>query len=206
MVTGAEPYRASTMSVYVQSPVDSPPHNQFQLAIYEDHRGAPRRLVARSEPGILVPNSWNTLPIVADLQAEAAYWLMYNSNASRNPVNRLAFAPSQLDSLDSVIRYHRLEGLERIAHGLEVVGDFSLMTAAVVVLCVWAGRKRPLTGVVFFSAFLAGQVLVLVSKEVLFAPYGDYPSGHVMRLVFAVLLLAFILPHRVVYVGGAVLV
>jgi hypothetical protein len=80
----------TAMSAYV-GPVDPAPYNQYQLAIYTDSNGTPGTLVAQSASGTLTPNSWNTLPLSASLQAGATYWLMYNTNAQTSGSNNLAY-------------------------------------------------------------------------------------------------------------------
>ena len=76
---GATSVTVNALSVYVGT-VDAAPNNQYQVAIYTDQNGAPGTLVASSTAGTLIPNAWNTLPLVATLQANTSYWLMYNTN------------------------------------------------------------------------------------------------------------------------------
>ena len=85
----------TAMSVYVASPVDAAPFDEFQLAIYTDDHGAPDRLLATSEQGHLVGDAWNTVPIDADLQPGDAYWLMFNTNGRSANVNNPTFRQVQ---------------------------------------------------------------------------------------------------------------
>jgi hypothetical protein len=71
--------------------VDAAPHNQYSVAIYSDNNGAPGALLAQSSTGTLAANSWNTLPISATLQANTAYWLVYNANGSNTSVDDLRY-------------------------------------------------------------------------------------------------------------------
>lgn len=84
---------ATSMSVYVTGPVSPAPNNQYQLAIYSDNNGLPGSLIASTQSGILVPNSWNTMPISATLNANTAYWLVYNSNGTSSTQNNLSLDP-----------------------------------------------------------------------------------------------------------------
>src|SRR5690242_14003297 len=82
----------SSMSVYVAGPIDTGTHNQYQLAIYTDSSGSPATLVATSASGTLAGNSWNTLPVNANLNPSTAYWLMYNANGTKASVNDMKYA------------------------------------------------------------------------------------------------------------------
>jgi hypothetical protein len=91
-VMGGTGGAVSSMSVYVASPIDTGSHNQYQLAIYADSSGSPAALVASSPSGTLVGNSWNTVPVSANLSANTAYWLMYNSNGTSASVNNMRYS------------------------------------------------------------------------------------------------------------------
>jgi hypothetical protein len=73
----------TSMSVYVDM-VAAAPNNQYQVAVYTDSNGSPGALVAKSGTGTLTANAWNTIPIAATLNANASYWLMYNTNGDNN--------------------------------------------------------------------------------------------------------------------------
>ncbi len=89
-----------SMSVFVGA-VDASPNNQFQVAIYSDIGGSPGSLIAQSGSGALTPNAWNTLPVSANLSANTAYWLVYNTNGSNMDVNNMAFDTGGQDAYSS---------------------------------------------------------------------------------------------------------
>ncbi len=89
-VNGALQNHVTSMSVYVRS-IDVAPNNKFQMAIYTDSSGSPGTLVASTAQGTLTANAWNTLPIVASLAPNTAYWLTYNTNGSNAGVNNMAY-------------------------------------------------------------------------------------------------------------------
>jgi hypothetical protein len=80
----------TSLSVYVTT-LDSAPRNQFSLAIYTDSAGSPSALVAQSANGVLTANAWNTLSIVATLNPNTAYWLMYNANGGSGTVDNMVY-------------------------------------------------------------------------------------------------------------------
>ena len=77
----------TSMSVYIAIPVSAAPNNQFQLAIYSDSAGSPGSLIASSQSGVITPNAWNTAAVVANLSANATYWLAYNTNGTASANN-----------------------------------------------------------------------------------------------------------------------
>jgi hypothetical protein len=87
---GTSALSVTSMSVNVGA-VDTTPNNLFQVAIYSDSNGVPASLVASSVSGLLVANSWNTMPVTATLAANASYWLMYNTNGRSASVNDLRY-------------------------------------------------------------------------------------------------------------------
>lgn len=91
IVVGARAETVRSVSAYVGA-VDSAPHNQYAIALYADQNGAPGALVAHSATGTLKANGWNTLPLSATLQANRAYWLLYNTNGSSSAVNNMAYS------------------------------------------------------------------------------------------------------------------
>jgi hypothetical protein len=90
VVAGPQSMSITSISAYV-GPIDSPPNNQFSVAIFADTAGRPGTLLAQSASGALKPNTWNTLAISAVLSPNAAYWLMYNTNGSNGAVNNLFY-------------------------------------------------------------------------------------------------------------------
>jgi hypothetical protein len=84
---------ATNMSVYV-GPIDTAPHNQYQLSIYTvKPNGKPGTLVAQTAVGTLTPNTWNTLPLPSGitLTPNTQYWLMYNTNATQSTLNNMYY-------------------------------------------------------------------------------------------------------------------
>lgn len=73
---------ASSLSVYINSPVSAAPNNQFQVAVYADQNGVPGALLASTASRAIVADSWNTVPLTVALQPNVAYWLGYNTNAA----------------------------------------------------------------------------------------------------------------------------
>jgi hypothetical protein len=82
---------AQSMSVYIAGSVGSVPNNQYSMAIYADNGGLPGTLVATTANGTITINSWNTLPITANLSPNTTYWLAYNTNGSNSTQNNFRF-------------------------------------------------------------------------------------------------------------------
>src|SRR4029079_6722439 len=91
--TGIRAGPLDSISVFVAAPVDEAPHDQFQLAIYDDSAGVPGHRLATTASGRLVPDRWNTLAIRAVLEPTTSYWLMYNSNGTNAAGNNATFRP-----------------------------------------------------------------------------------------------------------------
>jgi hypothetical protein len=87
-VMGGTAGKTSSMTVLVGT-VDSAPNNSYEMAIYTDNNGVPGSLVAKTGTGTLKANSWNSLPIVTNLSANTAYWLMYNNNGTSFELNNM---------------------------------------------------------------------------------------------------------------------
>lgn len=92
--TGTHPGSISSMSVYIRS-VSASPNNKYQLAVYTDNAGAPGSLVASSATGTLTANSWNTLPISVALEANTAYWLVYNTSSTASNLSFIGGSAGQ---------------------------------------------------------------------------------------------------------------
>jgi hypothetical protein len=90
VVTSAQPFTVTSLSVYVTN-VDSAPRNQFAMAIYTDIAGVPGSRVAQTANGTLTANAWNSLPVTATLNANTAYWLVYNANGGSEGVNNMVY-------------------------------------------------------------------------------------------------------------------
>lgn len=81
---------AEQAHVYVGE-VGSVPQNAYQMAIYSDDNNKPGSLIATTSQGVLIPFSWNSIPIHAQLAPNTAYWLVYNTNASADGTNNLVY-------------------------------------------------------------------------------------------------------------------
>lgn len=87
----------SSMSVYIGE-VDSA-QNHYTMAIYSNIVGPtlgggladmPGSPVANTDQGVLLsPNTWNTLPVTANLTANTKYWLLFNTNGTNIPMGFL---------------------------------------------------------------------------------------------------------------------
>lgn len=183
-VTGTVAGRVRSMSVHVAAPVDPPPHDRFELAIYADDRGAPGQLLAQSARGTLAANAWNTVAISAALSPRTAYWLMYNTNGSSDQVNNLTLTPLVATALDSVIRAPRGQRLDGLARLLHLAGHPAVTVVALLLTAWWLGPGRVGFTVALGTGLAVATALELVSKYTLFAPYAAYPSGHALRVTF----------------------
>jgi membrane-associated phospholipid phosphatase len=204
--TGISARPVTSISVYVAAPVDVAPHNQYQLAIYDDEHGAPGRLLASTHSGTLTPDDWNTLPISADLEPRTAYWLMYNTNGTNGAVNNLTLTPVSGFPLDTLIRSHRSPSLKSRADQITAIGGLVPMVIAVIALAAVAARRRLRAGAALLIGFGAAMCLAWVVRATLFTPFGGYPSGHALRVTYLATALAYIVPHRSVRLGGPLLV
>ncbi|MFJ8045348.1 Ig-like domain-containing protein [Kitasatospora sp. NPDC096147] len=90
-VMGSKGGQVTSISVFVGD-VGAAPNNQYQVAVYGDVGGKPGPLVANSAAGTLTANSWNSLPVSANLSPNTAYWLAYNSNGVSQAVNNLRYS------------------------------------------------------------------------------------------------------------------
>src|SRR5207302_1887067 len=61
------------------------------VAVYADAAGKPGALVASSAAAVLTANAWNTIAISATVQANASYWLVYNTNGRSASVNEMFY-------------------------------------------------------------------------------------------------------------------
>jgi plastocyanin len=91
ITTGAQSVTTLSMTVYVAGIDSSPTNRSYQLAIYSDSAGRPGTRIASSVSGILVANSWNTLPMSVNLASNTTYWLMYNTNGRTASVNNMRY-------------------------------------------------------------------------------------------------------------------
>lgn len=195
-VTGGDSQRVRSMSAYVTAPVDVAPYNQFELAVYDDDHGAPGRLIARSESGVLTGNAWSTVPIDVELAPRTPYWFFYNSNGRSDAVNNLTFSPVVAEPLDSVIRTPRSVFVSRVALAGSLLGSPAATSLLTVGLSVWLWRRAGSLVVWVWAAFVAGLALEYLLKQTLFVPYSTYPSGHALRAVFLATVCTPLLEHR----------
>ena len=82
---------ATTLSVYVGA-VGASPNNKFQAAVYADVNGAPGALLASTASTTLTANAWNAVPLTLALQANASYWIAYNTSGAAS-VNNIRLDP-----------------------------------------------------------------------------------------------------------------
>jgi len=204
--TGIVAGPVASISVFVAAPVDAAPHDQYQLAIYDDTRGAPRHLLAATGSGTLVPDAWNTQPISAVLEPKTSYWLMYSTNGSNGAVNNLTYTPLSGSALDNAIRSHASPSLVRRADHLTAVGNLTLTLVAVSAIALLMARTRFRAGVGLMLGFAGAMTIAWVLRETVFQPYGHYPSGHALRLTFVATGLAHLVPRRTVRVAGGLVV
>ena len=73
-------------------------------------------------------------------------------------------------------------------------------------MAVVAGRRRLVAGLALALGFVAAMLVAWLVREVWFEPYGRYPSGHALRVVYVAMAAAFVVPRRSVRVVGAVAV
>ena len=204
--TGSRAGELSSISTFVAGPVDESPHDQFQLAIYEDSDGAPSHLLATTASGRLVPDAWNTLDIRAVLQPRASYWLMYNTNGSNGAVNNLAYTPVVGNPLDNAIRSHRTESLVPLADFLTGIGDQIPMVVAIVVISLIAARRRLRAGIALLLGFAVATFIVWIREAAVFDPYGGYPSGHATRAAYVAVAFCFLVTWRNAYLAAGLVV
>jgi len=91
-VNGSAQTVVSSMSVYVRG-AGASPNNKFSMAIYSDSGGQPGTLVASTVQGTLAAaDGWNTAALPATtLNANTAYWLIYNTNGASDNQNNMAY-------------------------------------------------------------------------------------------------------------------
>jgi membrane-associated phospholipid phosphatase len=204
--TGIRAGELSSISAYVVGPVDEPPHDQFQLAIYEDARGAPRRLMATSSVGRLVADDWNTVTISARLDPTTSYWLFYNSNGTSGAVNNLTYSPLVGNPLDFELRSRWTVEAARVADRITAIGNLTRMTLAIVVVCLLMAPRRPRAALVFLLGFALLSLVTVVMKDILFAPYSSYPSGHASRVTYVAVAFCSLVAWRGVRVAAVLFV
>lgn len=181
-VTGPSAGNVSSMSVHVRGPLDEPAHRNFQLALYSDSRGAPDALIAQSLVGTLTADTWNTVPIVTALEPNTAYWLMYNTNASRPELNNATFSQASEFSLDQLLNRVRTAQSQRVARAVRLIGHPVVSGLLIGMTAWWTYRRDRQTAVRLLVAAASGIALEAALKMTVFKPYSAYPSGHALRL------------------------
>lgn len=97
---------AVSISAYVATPLSASPNNQFQAAIYADSAGKPGNLIAKSASKALAGNSWNTVPISANIVANTPYWLVYNTNGTSTSANNIRLSSGGTSSWRSGVAFN----------------------------------------------------------------------------------------------------
>ena len=205
--TGIRAGAVSSISAFVVGPVDEPPHDQFQLAVYADSDGAPSRRLATTPSGRLEPDAWNTLPIRVVLQPLTSYWLMYNTNGTNLDVNNLTYTPIPGNPLDNAIRSHRTARVVQQGERITAVADLRPMVASVIVISLFAAWRRRRAGIVLLVGFVLALLIAWALRETIFDPYGaDYPSGHALRAAYVACAFCLVVTGRVARVAACVFV
>ena len=85
--------KVAALSVNVGAVDTQVANRAFQLAIYSANGNVPGALVANTGTGVLVGNSWNTIPLTADvtLAPNTPYFLAYNTNGRSSTVNNMRY-------------------------------------------------------------------------------------------------------------------
>jgi hypothetical protein len=81
--TGSRAETLQSISLYMGA-TSAAPSNQYSVAVYSNASDRPASLIAQSGTATLNANSWNTIPLSANLSASATYWLVYNTNGASN--------------------------------------------------------------------------------------------------------------------------
>jgi membrane-associated phospholipid phosphatase len=199
IVTGAQAGSVREAAVYVAAPVDAPPHDQFQLAIYSDSQDAPNALLARSAQAALTADAWNAVPITVTLLPHTAYWVMYNTNGTSTNANNLRYTPGSAHPIDRAFQSPRSAVLDSLAR---LLGDICGVIGSALIalaLALWVGRRAPTAALALLLAFGAGLLLEAGLKRWLFFPVsGGYPSGHMLRAMLLAVVVQRLVPWRTV--------
>ncbi len=92
--TSTSSLNITSVSVYINSPVQGSPNNKYQVGIYTDSGNKPSTWVAGSASTAITGNAWNTASVTTTLSANTKYWLVYTTNTSNNGNNTLDVATS----------------------------------------------------------------------------------------------------------------
>ena len=206
-VTGIRAGQVTSLSIYVASPVDSAPNDQFELAIYDDESGAPHDLLAVSERGTLRSDAWNAVAIDANLEPHTAYWFVYNTNGTTDAANNPVYSTVPAAPLDDLIR-STMPSTQRLqtAHWIEQGGGQRATTLVLIVLVAFIARRRWSSALVVLAGFGLSLLVALAIRTIVFDPFGGYPSGHALRAGYVIIALAaFVRRRSFDLAGGLVL-
>jgi hypothetical protein len=81
---------SNAILVYVRQVDTNSAYRQFQMAIYADDNLTPGILLGASAASVLRSDAWNSIPLAVSVNAGAAYWLAYNTDATNEAVNNFA--------------------------------------------------------------------------------------------------------------------
>lgn len=84
--------KVASLSVYVGAVDASLSNRSYQLALYTANGAVPGTLIASTNTGTLVANSWNTLPVTATLAPNTSYFIAYNTNGTNSNVNNMRYS------------------------------------------------------------------------------------------------------------------
>lgn len=204
-VTDVRAGPVGSLSIYVAAPVDQAPNDRFEVAVYDDRHGAPHRRLAVSERGTLQADSWNTVSIDTTLRPDTAYWFFYNTNGTSGAVNNAVYSEVPTTPLDAMVRSVRSTSLLGAADLVAALGGQGLTTVVLVALAALVARRRWPAAVVYLAGFALSLGVALALRTLVFDPFGRYPSGHVLRAAYVVIIAgAFTRRRAFDLVGGLV--
>jgi len=205
-VTGVRAGSVTSISIYISSPIDRTPHDRFELAIYDDDNGAPHRQLAVSERGTLRPDAWNTVTITATLDPHTAYWFLYNTNGTSDAVNNAVYVAVPGAPLDDAIHAIGSTGWAVAADRLTVAGGQLPTTLMLCALAAVAATRRRASALALLLGFAASLLVALALRELVFHPFGGYPSGHALRSAYVVIAAAALVRRRGLDIAGGLVV
>lgn len=204
-ITGITAGPVKSLSIFVATPVDRAPNDQFEMAIYDDKLGAPHRLLAVSDRSSLRADEWNTVAIDAILEPNSAYWFVYNTNGTTVAANNPVYSSMPAAPLDELIRNIQRSGSLETARWIELLGSQFLTTVVLAVLAAVIARRRWSSALAVLAGFGVSLLIAMVLRSTVFAPFGAYPSGHALRAGYVVIVLAALVRRRSVDIVGALL-
>jgi membrane-associated phospholipid phosphatase len=200
-VTSSIAASLTAISVFVRAPIDASPHDAYQVAVYTDGEDAPDKLVASSYTGSLTADTWNTLPIHAQLLPNHAYWLMFNTNATNPEANNMAYTPGETDPIDALVQARKTPWLDSLAGFLGNLGGPVPALALALLLATALARRNPLASVALLAVLGAGigigiGIEAILKQWLLYPAISSYPSGHALRATFLAFIIIALLPWR----------